>query len=577
MADSRILKTDNGNSHSSATNSSSGPGSSASSSSSGSGNESNSNNSDTERLNRQTKTTTQDSTVQSNQLDMVKTYLDHKMMAQNNQSGQQMNASGTDLYKTPTEPGRIKHEPISSNGHSERVISKKDSVSQLNTIDSSLLHRIWSKLLAKPANNLIGGSSTVSLVTESSPNNKGRPHISLPMNPSHQDGMSSGSRQALGSSFNSLNRPSVHHNHANGLNRRHNENISSQPMNANMAHDLANGSDGGTITTATTTNDSSRSSSSVGQLSAQMIHHHNQQQQQQLQQHQLHQQQIQLQQYHHQVHPFPSGQQSIEGNMWTPNGNFNPGHYSTNADYHHPSSVMAQGSHSSISANIYVNGSYEADPNVGFYQPDHVACSPQLAISVLPSQGPWQPTNNHDLIGHYQLPMMAPSDLSASIYQHLPFQGSQTSICTNGKLPPRLDPQIASNYATSPTKVADGGQFFMPQQQHPLVPTSDAGDAYFDSNYGTLISRSSKSLGYSTSYKNNNGSNNMNCNGVGPDSRDTRSSHYSTSKSPPKTINDTDLEASQSELNTLSNKFNGNHQTVHTIDVTDSNGVATNV
>lgn len=78
--------------------------------------------------------------------------------------------------------------------------------------------------------------------------------------------------------------------------------------------------------------------------------------------------------------------------------------------------------------------------------------------------------------------------------------------------------QTSSNYGTLPVR--------MPPNQ--MVATSDAGDAYFDANYGTLISRSSvyKTLGYAaSSTSSNNQHNNCHSESSSPNSLTTHTNN----------------------------------------------------
>ena len=101
----------------------------------------------------------------------------------------------------------------------------------------------------------------------------------------------------------------------------------------------------------------------------------------------------------------------------------------------------------------------------------------------------WSDQNQAIPAGHYQLPAMIADPYFASTQQN--GRPCYATICN--KPVQQFVAASAANYATlqmSPT----GGQC------HSVVPTSDA-DAFFESNYGTLLSRSSayKTLGYATS------------------------------------------------------------------------------
>lgn len=107
---------------------------------------------------------------------------------------------------------------------------------------------------------------------------------------------------------------------------------------------------------------------------------------------------------------------------------------------------------------------------------------------------------NHDLAGHYQLPVVNSTlehqQISYQQQSPMSFHGSQSSICANGKATTTLTDPMPTSYILPmiPTKPSDQAQFYA--HQH-MVATSDAGDDYFESNYGTMIKRA-EMLGYSS-------------------------------------------------------------------------------
>lgn len=120
--------------------------------------------------------------------------------------------------------------------------------------------------------------------------------------------------------------------------------------------------------------------------------------------------------------------------------------------------------------------------------------------------------------GHYQLPMlMSEPYLAAAVavvqqqQQHQDKIGRPCYATICNKQAPSANsicsPPASDNYGTLPTRPMPLGH----HQKAALVPTSDAGDAYFESNYGTLLSRSSayKTLGYAPGSTNSTNSSTM--------------------------------------------------------------------
>lgn len=159
------------------------------------------------------------------------------------------------------------------------------------------------------------------------------------------------------------------------------------------------------------------------------------------------------------------------------------------------------------SQTIYVNNDQSAYGlnNVNLYTSEQVAsftgqsCSDTdtiLGYSNHTSPGwpselsqPVQPSQ----LSHYQLPMRVTGDSYLAASQSIG-RPCYASVCNK---PGSLQQLTANNYGTL--------TLLQPQNpsmaNHQLVPTSDAGDAYFESNYGTLLSRSSayRTLGYANS------------------------------------------------------------------------------
>lgn len=132
-----------------------------------------------------------------------------------------------------------------------------------------------------------------------------------------------------------------------------------------------------------------------------------------------------------------------------------------------------------------------ANPYSNQQKPDN---SPQMINGYTAQPLSW---NEHNLsaapivFNHYQLPMLASNNSSKqqvgrSYYATI----NNQSKAAASQQRPNFD-QTSGNYGTLPVRM----------QPAQMVATSDAGDAYFDANYGTLISRSSvyKTLGYAAS------------------------------------------------------------------------------